>query len=353
MRLLRFCLAGTSGLYILAGCGSDPSSPPADGSGLSDAAARDAGSNAASCAPGVVACSCAALPSTCGANHADSCCTSLDIPGGVFLRGFDASNVRPGFPDSPASVSAFRLDRYEVTVGRFRAFVEAGEGTQLRPPAVGAGAHVHLSSSGWDARWNIQLPADTRQQLSRLRCDATFHTWTDDPGVNEDQPINCVSWYEALAFCIWDGGYLPSEAEWNYAAAGGEEQRAYPWSVPAGLLAIDGTRASFWTEPGGCIGDADPDCTSADLVNVGGRPAGDGRWGQSDLAGNVDEWTFDLQAKYALPCTDCINLSAGFNHVVRGGSCADNSDSLRTHARRGHEGFIRNWLTGLRCARAL
>ena len=65
------------------------------------------------------------------------------------------------------------------------------------------------------------------------------------PGANESLPINCITWYEAFAFCAWDGGFLPTEAEWNYAAAGGSEQRAYPWSNPPTSTTIDCSHANY------------------------------------------------------------------------------------------------------------
>lgn len=61
----------------------------------------------------------------------------------------------------------------------------------------------------------------------------------------QNYPINCVNWYEAYAFCIWDGGFLPTVAEWNYAAVGGSEYRFFPWSVPPEAIAIDCTYASY------------------------------------------------------------------------------------------------------------
>jgi len=122
----------------------------------------------------------------------------------------------------PATVSDFRLDNYEVTVGRFRAFVDSA----APPPMSGAGAHERIPSSGWDELWNNYVPTSADTWRLALGCDSTFATWAEQIGANENRQINCVSWYEAFAFCIWDGGYLPTAAEWNYAASGGSEQRA-------------------------------------------------------------------------------------------------------------------------------
>ena len=305
---------------------------------------------------GPPATSCLAVPYTCGASSNDNCCNSPKVTGGAYYRSNDSANdVNSGDRSAPAMVSSFRLDKYEVTVGRFRAFVTQGLGTQANHPAVGAGTHANIPGSGWEASWNTNLAADTPALVAAIKCNSSLQTWTDAPGPSENRPMNCINWYEAMAFCAWDGGYLPTEAEWNYAATGGAEQRAYPWSSPASSLVLDSSRASY-NDGTGCIGDGMPACTLPDLLEVGSKPAGDGRWGQSDLAGNVWEWVLDWPTSYVVPCTDCANLIQPsyipLTRAVRGGDFEVDGSGLRTGYRSAFEQSRRTYSHGVRCARA-
>jgi formylglycine-generating enzyme required for sulfatase activity len=113
-----------------------------------------------------------------------------------------------------------------------------------------------------------------------------------------------VNWFEAYAFCIWDGGFLPSEAEWEYAAAGGSQQREYPWgSTDPGM----GNEYAIYNNyyPSG-------------VAPVGTTTLGAGLWGQLDLLGEVHEWNLDWYATYDDPCVDCADLAAASDRVTRG-----------------------------------
>jgi formylglycine-generating enzyme required for sulfatase activity len=294
--------------------------------------------------------SCMGLAATCGAGANASCCDpAVTVPGGTFHRSYDGTgNNDTGYP---ATVSPFVLDKYEVTVGRFRAFVKAGQGTQASPPGAGAGAHPKLAGSGWDSAWNTNLATDRGALVAAVKCHSTYQAWTDDPDANENKPMNCVSWYEAMAFCIWDGGYLPTEAEWNYAASGGSEQRAYPWSNPSTSTSIDCTYANYYVNsPAGmyCVNN-----TTGAVNRVGSESQnGDGKWGHSDLAGNVWEWTLDWYvSSYPLPCNDCANLTASSSRVIRGGSFYAVASDLRAAYRVSSTPTDRVGIIGLRCAR--
>jgi formylglycine-generating enzyme required for sulfatase activity len=189
---------------------------------------------------------------------------------------------------------------------------------------------------------------------AKLECDhapnlANYDTWTPSPGNQENLPINCVNWYQAYAFCIWDGGFLPSDAEWEYAATGGSQQREYPWGTAApgtaNQYAIYG--CNYPNGSASC-----PGVTS--IAPVGTATLGAGLWGQLDLAGNMWEWALDWldsTTTYVNPCSDCAYLTASTGRVFRGGSFGFPVLSPPA-ARNNYAPDASSSYTGIRCARA-
>jgi formylglycine-generating enzyme required for sulfatase activity len=279
------------------------------------------------------------------------------VAGGLFKRDYDgvsSDNDCPDCtkPDSPATVSDFRLDDYEVTVGRFRAFVQAVVAGWVAP--LGSGKHGHLNgggglNGGTEPGWTFPaapLPSALANWNQNLRCDPIFPTWTEQAGSGDNRPINCVAWQEAAAFCIWDGGFLPSDAEWNYAASGGSEQRVFPWSTPPAEMTLDPTFASF-----GC----GSSCSAANIRSVGSLPKGLAKWGQAEMGGNLIEWNLDWDGDPPKVCSDCANVAPCSNckKMMRGGSYADQAPLV--HAANiglSYDPSTRLPIAGFRCARS-
>jgi formylglycine-generating enzyme required for sulfatase activity len=295
--------------------------------------------------------------------EAVDCCESIPLSGGTFpmgrsTKGTDrcpepemASGTCEGdeLPEVSITLAPYELDRFEVTVGRFRAFFDAYDGKGL---PGGAAPNLSIPDSAWEADWNKGLPTSKAALEADLSCSTNPHgatpmqaTWTHTRGANENLPINCITWYEAFAFCAWDGGRLPTEAEWELAAANGAANDLYPWGegAPTPALAV----YDCTLEGAACRRPVMP-------AAVGSLPGGATRAGHRDLAGNVFEWTRDSISSYpTAPMTDYAYLTPGFYGfpVIRGGAFTAPAASLRAAARASSSPDASSPAVGVRCAR--
>ena len=284
----------------------------------------------------------------------ESCCTSLEVtPNGAYYRTYTNSGSGPTGEADQATVSGLRVDKYLVTVGRFRQFVNAWNGGAGYTPPAGSGIHTHLNAGsglasvngGYETGWVASDDANIAPTNANLACDTGYATWTATAGSKENLPINCVNWFESYAFCIWDGGFLPSESEWEYVAAGGSQQREYAWGTAApgtgNQYAIYG--CDYPSGSGTCTG-------IANIAPVGSTTQGVGLWGQFDLAGEVFQWNLDWLDAY-FSCTDCAYLTPNANgRATRGGAFNDPLNWLPP-VRSDNTPANHTYYTGIRCAR--
>jgi formylglycine-generating enzyme len=304
----------------------------------------------------------------CGSTS-ENCCTSPEVTGGRFYRTYSNSGAGSTGEADPATVSSFRLDKYLVTVGRFRQFVNylAAGGT---PPADGSGKHAYLNGghglvntateepdgapngyeTGWSSSWNALLPTTVSGWTTNLDCYTNTPTWTSTPGPFENLPINCENWYEAYAFCIYDGGFLPSEAEWEYAAAAGTAQLEYPWgSTDPGTANQYAIYGCYY--PGAPVGCPN---TNANIAPVGTATLGAGQWGQLDIVGDLWKWNVDwYQPTFDDPSVNGANLTVATDLVMHGGNYTFPAANLLPTDRSSHSPpTYRSDHLGIECARA-
>jgi iron(II)-dependent oxidoreductase len=213
------------------------------------------------------------------------------IPGGKFQMGSpEGDGEPPERPQHAVRVDGFLMDKTEVTWGQFKRFLAASGRTSPKSPV-----------------------------------------W----GTPEALPASSIAWEEARAFCVWAGGRLPTEAEWERAARG-DDARQYPWGDT-----FDPWRCN--TRDGGPHAPTPaaeyPDCVSP--------------YGVVDLAGSVSEWCSDWyeEAYYARsPAENPTGPETGNRRASRGGAWMSASQSTRVVSRLGIDPAWRGPMQGFRCA---
>jgi formylglycine-generating enzyme required for sulfatase activity len=227
----------------------------------------------------------------------------VEVPAGPFLMGSSEDDPNADDDEQPQhelTLPTYWIGRTEVTNAQFRPFVE-GDG--YTNPA-------YWSEDGW--AW--------REERDRTQP----RYWDDSEWNGDEQPVNGVTWYEAMAYAAWlsaqtgEDYRLPSEAEWEKAACGTGE-RIYPW----GNETPNEERTNS-------------DRNVGRTVPVGSYPAGASPYGALDMAGNVWEWTRSAYRDYPYDANDGredISDPAGKLFTLRGGSWWSDETYVRCAAR--------------------
>lgn len=219
-------------------------------------------------------------------------------------------------PVNTVFLSPYWIDKYPVTNARFKKFVEDG-GYQNRK---------FWSVQGWEfvKEKNVTEPL----------------YWFDPLWNQPEQPVTGVSWWEAMAFSVYEGKTLPTEAQWEMAAGSGTD--TYPWGE---------------APPSEEMANYAPGCEPAELkrssTKVNAYPQAASRVGCHDMAGNVNEWCIDNVSNNYNWDYYRINpvylIQEGLPHIVKGGSGLHDEDNLRCASRDSYDPGLRDNIVGFRC----
>ena len=211
----------------------------------------------------------------------------IALPGGKFLMGTEDADAFADDGEGPIreiELAPFSIAETTVTNQQFAKFVEA------------SGYRTEAETIGWSFVFYQLLSTEmiaTRPQLvveAPWWCAIPGACWNHPEGHDTDirerldHPVVHVSWNDAVAFCRWAGTRLPTEAEWEYAARGGLEQKRFPWGdelQPGGEH-----RCNIWP---GRFSDVDT-LEDGYLGTAPARSFAPNGYGLYNMAGNIWEW---------------------------------------------------------------